>query len=477
MGARQTIGVLLLASVTALGQPTSIGQVTFLPVNEEGKPKETLGGQVRVFEDNQKNRGRQISIHIEVVPARQSTNKAEPMFIIMGGPGQAATDLVGFFADILQPINQRSDLVFIDQRGTGKSNALRLAGTYNRLQDYFEDDFTNPVTLQQSRSSLAQENNLSCYGTRNAVADLEYIRKAMGYPQINLYGTSYGTRVALAYINAYPKQVRTATLKGLVPPGLVIPHDFAADAQRSLDLLLADCQQNEICNTTYPNLAGELQTFFARFPMKVSHLNPETNKRDTITLTKDIVALNLRVLLMSPSTTRNVPFWITQFNQGHHEPLTSALLAIKKSYRKGVYDGMTLCVLCFEDYPALVQLPAAGQANTFLGDYWINRIKTSCAIWNPERRQTKPMKVSRQNTPVLLISGNRDAATPPAYGEEVLKYFPNGRHVVVDAGSHSFDGMRNCVENIICDFVLSGQIPNLKTDCVGAIGLGEYRVK
>lgn len=35
----------------------------------------------------------------------------------------------------------------------------------------------------------------------------------------------------------------------------------------------------------------------------------------------------------------------------------------------------------------------------------------------------------------------------------------------------------NCVENIICDFVLSGQTQNLKTDCAGTIGFGEYRVR
>jgi hypothetical protein len=152
------------------------------------------------------------------------------------------------------------------------------------------------------------------------------------------------------------------------------------------------------------------------------------------------------------------------------------MLTIKKSYLKGVYDGMTLCVICHEDYPALAQIANTQKTETFLGDYWIYRIKNSCDVWNPSKTGLKKGKIKKQSTPTLIISGNRDGATPPKYGDEVLKYFPNGRHVVVNSGSHSFDGMRNCVDKIICDFVITGQNKLLKTDCVNLIKFPEYKV-
>lgn len=469
--------ILVLVSLTAFGQSRKIGKVPFESIQEDGKPKETVRGQVEVFQDNLRNKGRKVKLNIEVVPAKDSVNKAEPMFIVMGGPGQAATDLISFFSDIFKTINEKSDLVFVDQRGTGKSNPLQLKGTYNNLPDYFKDDFADQATVRRSFDALSKENDLTCYGTLNAIIDLDTVREMMGYKKINLYGTSYGTRVSIAYINKYPDRVRTATLKGLVPYDLVIPFDFAEDAQRSLDILIKDCKENRACNSTYPDLENELTTFLkTKFPVNVEILNPETQKKETVELTKDIVALNLRVLLMSPSTTKNIPFLVTQFNKGNYEPLTNIILTIKKSYLKGVYDGMTLCVICNEDYPALTQMKKMNKAETFLGDYWIYRVTNSCEIWNPKKRDVQKAKITQQATPVLILSGNRDGATPPKYGVEVLKYFSNGRHVVINSGSHSFDGMRNCVENIICDFVTTGQNKILKTDCVELIKFPEYKV-
>jgi len=469
--------ILVFVSLTTFGQSTKIGRITFETFEQEGKPKETIRGQIEVFEDNIKNQGKKIKLNIEVVPAKSKADKAEPMFIIMGGPGQAATDLVSFFSDIFKPINEKSDLVFVDQRGTGKSNPLQLSGDYSTLADYFKDDFADKETIANCFESLSKTNNLNCYGTRNAIIDLDKVREMMGYKKMNIYGTSYGTRVSIAYINKYPNRVKTATLKGLVPHDLVIPFNFAEDAQRSLDILVSDCKVNPVCNSAYPTLENELKIFFnTQFPVSIDILNPETKEKETVKLTKDIVALNMRVLLMSPSTTKNIPFIVTQFNKGNHEPLTDLMLSIKKSYLKGVYDGMTLCVICHEDYPALVQIANTQKTETFLGDYWIYRVKNSCDVWNPSKTGLKKGKIKKQSIPTLIISGNRDGATPPKYGDEVLKYFPNGRHVVVNSGSHSFDGMRNCVDKIICDFVTTGQNKLLKTDCVDLIKFPEYRM-
>ena len=98
--------------------------MSFQPSEEQHKPPGTLQGTMPVYENNLNNRGRKISLYIEVVPAKTTAQKKAPIFILMGGPGQAATDLTSFFAQILKPLNQQSDLVLIDQRGTGKSNPL-----------------------------------------------------------------------------------------------------------------------------------------------------------------------------------------------------------------------------------------------------------------------------------------------------------------------------------------------------------------
>lgn len=469
---------ILLTSSTVFGQTLIRGSASFDPCLQKNKPTEMYCGQVEVFEDNILNRGKKIKLYVEVLPAKTAGHRADPMFIVMGGPGQASTDLVGFFAEIFKKINQKSDLVFIDQRGTGKSNPLQLIASYNSLQDYFRDEFVSASIVSNSYNTLSKNNNLAFFGTLNAVIDIETVRNEMGYNQINLYGTSYGTRVSLAYINKYPTKVRTATLKGLVPTDLVIPLTFAKDAQRSLDLLLNDCKQNAACNAAFPGLDRVTKHFFADpLPVTATILNPETNKVDTVQIGKEIVALSLRVLLMSPSTAKTIPFLITEAANGNTGPLANVVLSIKKSYLKGVYDGMTLCVICREDYPNLQNASSPNTKETFLQDYWIHRIKTACAIWNKAGIKASPIKLTKQRTPVLIISGNRDAATPPKNGEAGLKYFPNGKHVIVGQGSHSFDGMRNCVENIICNFVLRGSASRINSKCVTTIRFPDYKLK
>lgn len=467
----------ILITLEAISQVT-IGTIKFNPVSDDKKPPATLGGYLEVFENNISKKGKKIKLYIEVVPSR-SGKKSEPLFIIMGGPGQASTDMVSFFAEVLQKVNEQSDLVFIDQRGTGKSNPFQLKASYASLQDYFTDEFMSDSLIAQTQRALSRENDLTQYTTYNAILDIESVRDAMSYTTINLYGTSYGTRVALAYINRFPKKVRTATLKGLVPYELIIPLNFARDAQRSMDLLIADCKSNNGCNTAYPDFENTLtQLFSQRFPVSVEVTNPETGLKEKIQVSKEAIGLALRVMLMAPSISRTIPYQVTEASKGNYDPLAQTIVTIKKSYIKGVYDGMTLCVVCQEDYPALKRSNPDSPLHKkgFLGDYWIRRVMNACRYWNPSGRGIDKSSMSIHDIPVLLISGNRDGATPPAYGDQVLKKFPNGKHVIVSQGGHSFDGMRNCVENIISEFIVSGNTSAVQSECADQISFGEYKL-
>ena len=100
----------------------------------------------------------------------------------------------------------------------------------------------------------------------------------------------------------------------------------------------------------------------------------------------------------------------------------------------------------------------------------------ACKIWNPTGKGADQTVNKRHDIPVLLISGKRDAATPPKYGDEVLKFFSNGRHIVIDNGGHSFDRMLDCVEHLINDFVVSGTNSHLNLDCIKTIEFPEFKL-
>src|SRR5690606_11092040 len=99
--------------------------------------------------------------------------------------------------------------------------------------------------------------DLRLYTTEIAMTDLDEVRAALGYEQINLYGGSYGTRAALTYLRLFPERVRTLTLDAVVDPGFVIFMDAAVDGQAALEFFFGRCEADSACRATFPDLRTE----------------------------------------------------------------------------------------------------------------------------------------------------------------------------------------------------------------------------
>src|SRR5687768_17773386 len=89
--------------------------------------------------------------------------------------------------------------------------------------------------------------------------DLDEVRAALGYEQINLYGASYGTRAALVYLRQHPKHVRTAMLHGVAPTNQLMPLNFPQDTERALQGVLSECEADETCNKAFPKVRANAQ--------------------------------------------------------------------------------------------------------------------------------------------------------------------------------------------------------------------------
>src|SRR6185295_8855551 len=157
----------------------------------------------------------------------------------------------------------------------------------------FLGDFTPAAAVRRCRETYAKDTDVSQYTTSIAVDDLDDVRVALGAEQINLVGGSYGTRAAQEYMRRHPTHVRSATLFGLVPPSERMPEHFAADAQHSLDAVIAECAANTACRAAFPTLAADVRTVFdrlARAPVSVTLEHPRTKSPMTVSLTRDMVA-------------------------------------------------------------------------------------------------------------------------------------------------------------------------------------------
>jgi len=196
-------------------------------------------GVLTVAENPHVAGGRQIGLAVARVPAVSRRKEPDPLFVLAGGPGQAASEFYATVAPALARIRRERDIVLVDQRGTGRSNRLGCAEGEELL--YRAGQAEIAAATRGCLGDLGARAEVSWYTTSVAVQDLERVRAALGYERINLYGTSYGTRVAQHYLRRFPERVRAVILDGVVPAPLALGPEVALDAERSLLDILARC--------------------------------------------------------------------------------------------------------------------------------------------------------------------------------------------------------------------------------------------
>ena len=145
-----------------------------------------------------------------------ATSSRIRLFVLAGGPGMAATTFYASAAFSFERIHRDRDIVLVDQRGTGQSNPLNCALDDDAL--YRASDAEVAADARRCLTTLEKTAHVEFYTTSVAVRDLDTVRAALGYARINLYGVSYGTRVAQHYVRRYPSQTRAVILDGVVPP-------------------------------------------------------------------------------------------------------------------------------------------------------------------------------------------------------------------------------------------------------------------
>ncbi len=420
-------------------------------------------GTLTVAEDPQAPGGRQIELNVVVVPAVSRNPEPDPLVILAGGPGQAATEVFSFMATIFSRIHEQRDILLVDQRGTGESNPL----TCDLPDDLSEVDVTDDeiiAALQNCPATLDADPRL--YTTEIAMADLDAVREALGYERLNLYGASYGTRAALTYLRLYPDHVRTMVLDGVVSPGYVLYLNTGRDVDRALELFFARCESDPACSEAFPDLRAEFAALLEQMdeaPISVDYRDPLTGEPEELQLDRETFLALTFALLYTPEVVSLLPLDIhTAYAEGNFAPL----LAQGGAMDAGLAMGMFYAVACTEDAPYLEGVEEASQGTIF-GDrsYALREV---CEGWATGELSADFREPVTSDVPVLLISGEADPVTPPRYAEETAEDLPNSLHIVAPQMGHGV-AVRGCMPRVIADFIGEGTVAELDAACVDAI--------
>ncbi len=448
-------------------------QLALTPCAVEGVAGDVRCGRHRVWEDRDAKQGRQIELNVIVLRATDAPREPDPLFVLAGGPGQASSQIARFSSTIFAEVRRHRDLVLVDLRGTGRSHPLTCPELAEPRPDGTLDSDWLPVEgVRRCRQRLERHADLRLYTTEIAMADLDEVRAALGYPEINLYGTSYGTRAAQIYLRDFPAHTRTVTLKAVVPPRMAMPATHAVDGERAWQQLLSRCAADARCREAYPTLDADFRSVvrqLERVPMAVD-AKAEDGRTVKVHLDKGLFGETFRNVLYSPSTAARAPAMVSALARGDYSPIAQMAYQTRTLTGGEISAGFFLSVTCTEDVPFIdVARADADAAQTFGGNYRLQQQRRACEAWARGRAQRQRGQPVRSDVPVLLLSGDQDPVTPPTYGEEVAKRLPNGRHIIAANNGHAFGSLQGCGERLIAEFVATKSAAKLDASCASAI--------
>ena len=419
-------------------------------------------GTLSVPEDRAHPDGRQLDLHIAVIPAIKRDPEPDPLFMLAGGPGQSALESFPAMIARMFQIHEDRDIVLVDQRGTGKSNPLRCLDPENEL-------LTDEQALEILKACPdTLEADLRFYTTEIAMTDLDEVRLALGYDLINLYGASYGTRAALTYLRMFPEHVRTVTLDAVVDPEFVIFVNAAEDGQAALETLFGRCAADEACSAAFPDLRGEFESLLARLdesPAEITMPHPLTTEPLDITVTREMITNMVFNTLYVPDLAATLPLSIhTAYADGNFVPLISQAYLVNA----GLYEGVFYAVTCTEDAPLISPEEAASRSEgSVFGDRTLDFVSI-CAEWPQGEVSPEFRSLVESQVPMLIFSGAADPITPPRYAEEVSKSMSNSLHLIFPSMGHG-NLSSQCSLNIFNEFLNSASSEGLDASCLEAL--------
>ena len=380
-------------------------------------------GTFVVPENRAKPNGRTIGLHVVVLPALFEETPRVAVAFLAGGPGSAATEQAIHEGWQSSALNDSRDILLVDQRGTGGSNP--------------------------------HGSDMTQYGTRMAMDDLDAVRAALGYRQLDVFGGSYGATAAQVYLKLHPSSVRTLILSSASAIDVPFFDRYAVNAQRALDHLAQLCASQPACRKAFPGWERQFGAL-----VKAWNAHPVDG------MTGDEFASVVHRMLLDLDKAVSIPLVVSQAAKDDYGPLKRA-----GSGDLGVdLDLMGSSIWCNEPWTGLASTGPwgtdfDGYTTAFIADF---RQECSSVPKRAEPRSLWRLPTSSR-VPVLALIGGADPQDPVTNLPDLKQHFPDSRTVILPHLGHQFS-IGGCVNAVLADFLARGTTKGLDTNrCAGEV--------
>lgn len=418
---------------------------------------------------------------------------ADPIIFLQGGPGgriieDLASTIVGNKLDLATQFGNH-DVILVDQRGTGYSRPSLQCPEVVDLQYITDQKLSAQQQADMQNNALkicyarlvSQGINPATYTTHNDAADIHDLIQTLGYAQVDLYGVSYGTRLALEVMRSYPQHVRSVILDSTVPAQSRLITSLPAATARVFKVLFDGCAADTTCNTKYPNLASVFYSLVMSLnaqPLTFSTTDSNTNKQYTVLFTGDVLASLLFNTFYVSSVIPYLPAMIYQIKQG--DTRLASVLFGALMFDTSVSIGMYFSVECAEDItfatPHDLDVAAQAYPQPIRADDLISLQGelAGCHIWNVPQALASEQQPIASTIPTLAMEDEYDPITPPANGVLAAKTLSNSYQVLFPGLGHGAFLFDACPTSIGLAFYGN---PATKPDssCIATMGEPQFQ--
>lgn len=409
-------------------------------------------GWLRLPEDRANPAGSWLDLFIIRLGARDFV-ESPPLLVLAGGPGDAASADIDFWLE--SGLHTERDIILVDQRGTGRSRPSLHCPEASETED--------KVWIAACRERLTRQGiDVSNYHAVSTVRDLQDLLLTLDLEHVHLYGSSYGSRLALLLANSAPESIRSMTLDGAYPPSRLDLAELPMNVERSLERLFLDCAGDTACHRLFPDLRQQFYRAFMELnesPAELYHLGESTGG----TMDGDTFALMISAFLRHSIALPFLPALIASIEQGQHGLIFWVYGFVMAPYWGEDVDahseGAYFSVRCPDDQllPASELLPhqqsetvsVIADALRLVGEEQV----ANCAAWNVPPASAPATLDFISDVPALFLSGAYDSATPPHWAESVAERLNSGWHFVFPNVSHGVLEDEPCAAAIMREFL------------------------
>ena len=405
-----------------------------------GQKLQAQMGQLMVPE----NRSNPQSVSIPVYFIKLHSTAAipgTPLFYLEGGPGSSCTWQAGNpeYLERWASLLDLGDVILLDQRGTGAGQERVLYITDKDVPtDILANDEARAKHMRQMEKKAlatfkANGVDLNGYTTKENAADVDQLRRALGYKKINLMGFSYGTHLAQAYIRYYESNVENTVLLGTEGPDHTykLPSTIDVHFKRLAQMVAAD----PVVGATVPDLVALYQKVMRKLkqqPAEVTVSSPFTGEAMKVQVGPYGLQMIMAIDIGDASDLPAFPRLLYTIDQEDYRMLE---WFIRKRWT-GAYGIQAM---------SATMDAASGASPTRLTQIEEEQKTTlfpDALNFDPDSKWPHPDLGASFRAPLtssirtLFMSGSLDYNTPPFQAEEVRWGFANSFHITVGNAGH-----------------------------------------